>query len=88
MNKNFRRHTVAASITTAICIYALWWSGSTSGADNTCNMLGIQAAPYCQHNAQAHAWWLLIAAVALGYLVFYVVRARKILRQDQHERDI
>lgn len=81
MDRNFKRQTIGAIVAAAVSIYALWWSGSTSGADNTCNMLGIQATAYCAHNARAHIWWFLIAVASLGYLGYYMTRVRKILQQ-------
>lgn len=84
MDKTFRRWTIGAVIAAIICGYSLWWAGSTNGAYDLCNLLGIQTTPYCVHNSDAHIWWLLAAVASLIYLGFYVARVRKLLkRQDR-----
>ena len=79
MDRKFKRQTIAAIFAAAVGIYALWWSGSTNGADDTCSMLGIQSTPYCADNAHAHVWWLLLAVASLGYLGYYLTRVRKVI---------
>jgi len=79
MDKTFRRWTTAAVIAAIICLYAVWWAGSTNGADDLCKVLGIQSAQYCVHNSGAHVWWLLVALASLAYLGLYITRVRRLL---------
>jgi hypothetical protein len=88
MDKIFRRWTAGAVIAAIICLYAVWWAGSTNGADDLCKVLGIQSAPYCLDNSSAHVWCLLVALASLAYLVLYITRVHRMLisrRTDGHQ---